>query len=83
MRTLLLVPRLLPGSPLAEGSRAQDAPKSADFQGSTVYGTWIINADFYGTPLNFSLGLNQEGDKLTGDFGGSKLEGNVCFGCSV
>jgi acetamidase/formamidase len=77
MRTLLLVLLLLPGSPLAEGPRPQDAQKSTDAQGSTVSGRWIINADFYGTPLNFSLELNQQGDKLTGDFGGSKLEGNL------
>jgi hypothetical protein len=30
-----------------------------------VSGRWMVTADFYGTPLNFMLELNQQGDKLT------------------
>ena len=36
-----------------------------------------MSADFYGTPINFPLELNQQGDKLTGMFGGDKLEGTA------
>jgi acetamidase/formamidase len=42
-----------------------------------VTGRWTTTADFYGTPLNFPMELNQQGDKLTGDFGGDKLEGGL------
>ena len=43
----------------------------------TVTGRWSATADFYGTPMNFSMELNQQGDKLTGDFDGDKLEGTL------
>ena len=46
-------------------------------QKPTLSGRWIISADFYGTQLTLSLQLNQQGDKLTGEFGGDKLEGTV------
>src|ERR1039458_9290796 len=46
-------------------------------QSPTVSGRWFATADFYGTPINFSLDLSQQGDKLTGDFGGDKLEGTL------
>jgi acetamidase/formamidase len=38
---------------------------------------WTVSVDFYGTPLYFRLNLNRQGDKLTGDFDGDKLEGAV------
>jgi amidase len=44
---------------------------------SSLAGRWIVNADFYGTPLIFQLELHQQGEKITGDFGGDKLEGTV------
>ncbi len=45
-------------------------------QAPPVTGRWVVTADFYGTPLNFMLQLKQEGEKLTGDFDGDKLEGS-------
>jgi amidase len=53
---------------------AQPQTRSAS---PTVSGRWVINADFFGTSLVFSLKLNQEGEKLTGDFDGDKLEGTL------
>jgi amidase len=50
---------------------------SAQTTPSGVSGKWSVTADFFGTPLYFSLDLNQTGDKLTGDFGGDKLEGTL------
>ena len=44
---------------------------------SGVSGKWSVNADFFGTPLYYSLDLNQMGEKLTGTFGGDKLEGTL------
>ncbi|MGA2592251.1 MAG: acetamidase/formamidase family protein [Bryobacteraceae bacterium] len=46
-------------------------------QSSSVTGRWFAAADFYGTPINFPMELNQQGDKLTGDFAGDKLEGTL------
>src|ERR1017187_3162497 len=46
-------------------------------QSPTVSGRWFATADFYGTPINFSLDLSQQGDKLTGSFDGDKLEGTL------
>ncbi len=42
---------------------------------NSVSGRWVMKADFFGTPLFFILELKQDGDKLSGDFGGDKLEG--------
>src|SRR5690242_8178754 len=42
---------------------------------NSVTGRWIFSADFYGTPIIYKLELQQQGDKLTGEFGGDKLEG--------
>jgi hypothetical protein len=36
-----------------------------------------VTSDFYGTPITFSLELKQDGDKLTGNFDGDKLEGTI------
>jgi amidase len=45
--------------------------------GSGLTGKWTVKADFYGTPLYFRMELKEEGGKLTGEFGGDKLEGTV------
>ena len=47
------------------------------FADEGLSGRWMVSADFYGTPIYFQLNLKQQGDKLTGDFGGDKLEGTV------
>ena len=47
----------------------------AQSPGTSLTGRWGVIADFYGTPVNFSLELKQERDKLTGNFDGDKLEG--------
>jgi acetamidase/formamidase len=46
-------------------------------QPSAVTGKWFATADFYGTPINFPMELDQQGDKLTGKFAGDKLEGTL------
>ena len=42
---------------------------------SSLSGRWIITTDYLGTPVNFSMELKQEGNKLSGNFDGDKLEG--------
>jgi acetamidase/formamidase len=55
---------------------AQDANKPA-IAASGLSGRWTVNADFYGTPLYFGMLLEQQGEKLTGNFDGDKLEGST------
>jgi amidase len=44
---------------------------------TSLTGHWVFSADYYGTTINYKLQLEQQGDKLTGDFGGDKLEGTL------
>lgn len=60
---IVLFPCLLAG---------QNSPQNAN---ASLTGRWIVNADFYGTPIYLTLNFTQTGDKLTGDFDGDKLEG--------
>jgi amidase len=55
---------------------AQEAQKAAP-PGGSLSGRWTITSDFHGTPIYFKLELEQQGDKLTGNFDGDKLEGTV------
>jgi acetamidase/formamidase len=48
----------------------------ADTPGALT-GRWIVTADFFGTPLYFQLELTQQGDTVSGNLGGDKLEGTV------
>ena len=52
-------------------------PACLPAQTPVLTGKWFANADFYGTPINFSMELKQEGNKFTGTFGGDKLEGTL------
>jgi amidase len=54
---------------------AKETAKPAQTSDAAVTGRWAVSADFYGTPLLFTLELKQEGEKLTGNFDGDKLEG--------
>lgn len=51
------------------------APLAAHAQAPSLTGRWIVTTDFYGTPRLYTLHLTQQSDKLTGDFGGDRLEG--------
>jgi amidase len=46
-------------------------------QSGGVTGRWFATADFYGTTINFPMDLSQEGEKITGNFDGDKLEGTL------
>jgi hypothetical protein len=77
MRQLLLF--LLLPSPLlfAKAIPGQDAATQSHSAESTLSGRWIVNTELYGSPIVFMLKLEQKADKLTGEFGGDKLEGSV------
>jgi amidase len=46
-------------------------------QAPSLTGKWIVTSDYFGTPSLQRLTLEQQGNKLTGNFGGDKLEGTV------
>jgi acetamidase/formamidase len=47
------------------------------FAQTSISGRWTTTVDFHGTPINFDLKLAQQGEKLSGEFGGDKLEGTL------
>jgi amidase len=53
------------------------APALLLAQSPSVTGRWFAVADLYGTPINFPMELSQQGNKLTGNFHGDKLEGTL------
>jgi amidase len=58
-------------------SRAQNVQGGASPATAGVSTRWMISADFYGTPLDLSLELKQDGGKLTGNLQGDTLEGTL------
>jgi len=74
MSRILFLAFCVPGLLLALNSRSEYAQEAA---ATGVSGRWTLSADFYGTPIYFAVELKQDGDKLTGNFGGDKLEGTL------
>jgi len=74
LSSLLLSSSLLP---LAGEVLAQDATKQPHPPDSAIAGRWIVSADFYGSPLYFMMELEQNGEKLSGNFDGDKLAGTI------
>jgi amidase len=72
MRKLLFLLLLVPGVLLAQS--AQVPARTAN---SGVTGSWMVNTDYFGATIYYRMELKQEGEKLTGDFGGDKLEGTL------
>ena len=68
MRKVSVLLLLVPGVLLAQS--AQEAARPA----SGVSGRWVVNTDFFGTTIYFRMELKQEGEKLSGNFDGDKLE---------
>lgn len=72
--TGLALPAAMCASHFAYG---QEAQKAAPASVVPLNGRWTVTSDFHGTPIYFKLELEQQGDKLTGNFDGDKLEGTV------
>jgi acetamidase/formamidase len=77
MRRLPFLVLLVPGLLAPHHVRAQAGQSPAGAGNGIVAGRWTVTADLYGTPIYFPLELKQADDKLTGTFGGDKLEGTV------
>jgi amidase len=72
MRKALFLLMLVPGILL--GQSAQEAARPAS---GGLSGRWVVNTDFFGSTIYFKMELKQEGEKLTGNFDGDKLEGTL------
>ncbi len=77
MRRTLLFALLCAGMLFTRNAKSQDAQKPASAAEGLVSGHWIITAEYLGTPVNLSMEFKQDGNKLTGNFDGDKLEGTV------
>ena len=72
MRKAMFLMLFVPGILFAK--RAQEAARPAS---GGVSGRWVVNTDFYGATVYFRMELKQEGEKLSGNFDGDKLEGTL------
>ena len=77
MRRTLLFALLCAGMLFTGNAKSQDAQKPAPAAEGLLSGHWIITAEYLGTPVNLSMEFKQDGNKLTGNFDGDKLEGTV------
>jgi amidase len=77
MRRTLLLALLCAGLLFTVNANPQDAQKTAAAAEGPLSGHWIITAEYLGTPINLSMEFKQDGNKLTGNFDGDKLEGTV------
>ena len=55
----------------------QSQTRSSGNTPNDLSGRWIVTSEVFGTPVYYRLNLTQQGDKLTGNFVGNKLEGTV------
>lgn len=76
MRKCLVLLLLCLCSALGE-AYTQESSKAVMNATGPLSGRWVFSTDLYGTRVYYHLRLQQQGDKLTGDFDGDKLEGSV------
>lgn len=72
MRRVLFLLLFAPGSLLAQSRQEPVRVANAD-----VSGRWMVATDYFGTTIYYRMELNQQGEKLSGNFDGDKLEGTV------
>jgi amidase len=72
MRKVLFLLLFVPGVLLAQSVQEAARPASGG-----VSGRWVVSTDYYGTRTYDQLELKQEGEKLSGNFDGDKLEGTL------
>jgi acetamidase/formamidase len=77
MRRAVLLTLLCAGILSTAESKPQDPQKPSPAAEGPLSGRWIITAQYLGTPVNLFLEFKQEGNKVTGNFDGDKLEGTV------
>jgi acetamidase/formamidase len=65
------------GTVLALLASTSVAPVKAADTGVTLSGRWLVTADLYATPIYGRLDIEQQGQKITGQFYGDKFEGSL------
>jgi amidase len=56
---------------------AQGGQETARTGSGGVSGRWMVSTDYFGTTIYYRMELKQEGEKLSGNFDGDKLEGTL------
>ena len=56
---------------------AQGGQETARTGNGGVSGRWMVSTDYFGTTIYYRMELKQEGEKLSGNFDGDKLEGTL------
>jgi amidase len=56
---------------------AQGAEETARTGSGGVSGRWLVSTDYFGTTIYYQMELKQEGERLSGNFDGDKLEGTL------
>jgi len=72
MRKVLFLLLFVLGVLLTQGAQEPAHPANAG-----VSGRWVVNTDYYGSTIYYRMELKQEGEKLSGNFDGDKLEGTL------
>src|SRR5213078_3885623 len=72
MRKVFFLLLFVPG--VLQAQSGQEAARTAN---GDVSGRWVVNTDFYGSTIYFRMELKQQGEKLSGNFDGDKLEGTL------
>src|SRR6267143_773308 len=72
MRKILFLLLFVPGVLSAQNAQERPGPANAG-----VSGRWMVTTDYFGTTIYYRMELKQEGEKLTGNFDGDKLEGTL------
>ncbi len=77
MRKILFMFLLIAGTMLTGIPRAGTAQETRPAANSGITGKWVVDTDYFGTTIYYRMELQQEREKLTGNFDGDKLEGTV------
>src|SRR5215468_4943888 len=76
MRKILFMCFLFAGITSAGNSHTRNTQESRP-KATSVSGRWIVETDYFGTTIYYRMELKQDGERLTGDFDGDKLEGTL------
>ena len=72
MSKVLFLLLLVPGILVTQGAQEPAHPRNAG-----VSGRWTVAVDYFGTRIYYRMELKQQGEALSGNFDGDKLEGTL------
>jgi acetamidase/formamidase len=77
MRKVMVCFVMALGVTLANGASAKAGQGETSAPGGGLTGKWVVTLDAWGTTIYHRMELKEEAGKLTGKYGGDKLEGTV------